>query len=494
MILAVSRFRVANGTDDAVAKAFLDRPRLVDEWPGFLGLETFRDVEDASLFYLVTRWTDVAAFQTWHQSPAHRASHAWMPRGLKLDPAYTKLVEIERLARPQPTDVFELTLDGAMAIARYLEGTQVVHVLKLTLDGTVQFANDAVGDLLGTSPAELVGTAIFPRLTETDAARLRRALSGHDVPEAVATVLLNFCPRADGDPVTLACRIHTTPQDCLVLGERRYESDRQLQQQLVELNQDLAILARQRHRAVAAENAARRAAESADRIKDEALAVIAHELRQPLNAATMALAVLDHRPEALDRVRATLGRQLSHMTKLVEDLLDASRVMRGTIELRRQRLDLGTLTREGVELLEPVMNERQQQLSLSIPSEPVEIDGDPTRVRQVLSNLLTNAAQYTPRGGSIAVSVEPGPAFATVRVRDTGRGIAPAAMAQLFDLFVRGATDTGGLGIGLAVSKRLVQLHGGTIEARSEGLGLGSEFVTRWPQATQSAAVPLQEP
>lgn len=198
----------------------------------------------------------------------------------------------------------------------------------------------------------------------------------------------------------------------------------------------------------------------------------------------MALAVLEKRPDALDRIRGALGRQLAHMTRLVDDLTDASSVMRGTIELQKQRVDLRSIVQEGFELLEPLMLERQQRPSLSLQEESVEINADPTRVRQVFSNVLTNASKYTPSGGSISVSVEHDDAFGIVRVRDTGKGIAPDAVGSLFDLFVRASNDAGGLGIGLAVAKRLVELHGGSIEGRSEGPGLGSEFVTSWPRAS----------
>lgn len=268
-----------------------------------------------------------------------------------------------------------------------------------------------------------------------------------------------------------------------MLAEPPYESDRDFEQQLIALNDELAALARERHRAVAAEQRARRNAEQATRTKDEALAVIAHELRQPLTAATMALAVLEQRPEALERVRGVLGRQLSYMTRLVDDLLDASNVMRGTIRLQKQRFDLRTVVQDGFELLEPQMLQRQQQPSLSLMPEPIYITADPTRVRQVFSNVLTNASKFTPSGGTIRVSVDRDDASAVVRVRDTGKGIAADALDSLFGLFVRGTTDTAGLGIGLAVAKRLVELHGGSIEGRSEGPGFGSEFVMRWPLA-----------
>jgi len=481
MILAVSRFRVANATESAVAAAFLDRPRIVDSWPGFLGLETFRDVKDATVFYLVTRWTDSATFRAWHSSPAHRASHAWMPAGLRLDASYTRLVELERLPSRDSPDMFDLTVDRAALIGKLLEHSRVVHVLRVALDGTVLFANEAVAAALGIETGDFQGTAIFPRLTEADAGRLRRILSGDQPPDG--RLLLNFTD-AEGQPLTLACHLQLTPEDCFILGEPEYESDRQLQHHLLAANEELAILARERHRATNAEQAARRAAESANRTKDEALAIIAHELRQPLNAATMAIAVLKARPQALDRVCATLERQLAHMTRLVEDLLDASRVIRGSIELLRQRVDLRHVTSDAVEQIRLAAEKKQHSVSVSLVSDPLEIDADIARFGQIVGNVLSNAIRYTPQGGTISVVVERQGGDGVVRVSDTGAGIAPESLGSLFDLFVRASSDAGGLGIGLAVSKRLIEMHGGSITAHSDGPGRGAEFILRWPLAT----------
>lgn len=487
MILAVSRFRVANGTEGAVAAAFLDRPRLVDSWPGFLGLETFRDVKDECVFYLVTRWTDCATFRAWHSSPAHRASHAWMPGGLRLDPAFTRLVELERLASPDGTDVFNLALDAAAVIARFLEITRFVHVLRLALDGTVLFANEAVADALGVEPLRLTGTAVFTHLTEPGAELLRRILSGEQATDGV--VALNFCD-FEGHPLTLACHLQLTARECVILGEPVYEYQRELQHQLLAVNEDLANLARERHRATAAEQSARRAAELANRTKDEALAVIAHELRQPLNAATMALSVLRDRPEAAERVRVILRRQLEQMTNLVEDLMDASRVIRGAIVLQKQCVDLRKITEDAIEVIRPAARKRDQSLSVSLWPAPLQIDADPGRFGQVLSNVLTNALKFTGTGGLISVVVERDADHGVVRVSDSGVGIAPDAVEQVFGLFVRASTESGGLGIGLAVAKGLVEQHGGSITAHSEGAGRGSEFVLRWPLATSSANEP----
>lgn len=481
MIVAVSRFRVANATESAVAAAFLNRPRIVDSWPGFLGLETFRDSKDATVFYLVTRWTDSATFRAWHSSPAHRASHAWMPAGLRLDPSYTRLVELERLSSRGSPDMFNLTIDRAALIGQLLEHSRVVHVLRVALDGTVLFANEAVTAALGVEAADFQGTGIFPRLTEADAGRLRRILGGDQPPDG--RLMLNFTD-AEGQPLTLACHLQLTPEDCFILGEPEYESDRQLQHQLIAANEELAILARERHRATTAEQAARRAAESASRTKDEALAVIAHELRQPLSAATMAIAVLKARPDALDRVRGTLERQLAHMTTLVEDLLDASRVIRGSIELFKQRVDLRHVTSDALEQIRPAAEKKQQSVSVSLGSDPLEIDADTARFSQILGNVLSNAIKYTPNGGTISVVVERQGGDGVVRVSDSGAGIAPESLDTLFHLFVRASVDAGGLGIGLAVSKRLIEMHGGSITASSDGPGRGSEFILRWPLAT----------
>lgn len=485
MILAVSRFRVANGTEGEVSAAFRNRPRIVDSWPGFLGLETFTDVKDATVFYLVTRWTDTATFRAWHASPEHRASHAWMPAGLRLDPSYTRLVELDRLPAAGKTDVYEFTLDNAATIGRLLEHSRGVHVLRLALDGTVLFANDAVAATLGVDGQSLLGASVFSHLTDADAQWLRRMLSGERPPDGALP--LNFCD-VEGHPLTLACQLQLTSGDCVILGEHDYEHDRQLQHHLMTANEELAVLARERHRATTAEQAARRAAESANRTKDQALAVIAHEMRQPLNAATMAVALLKARPEELDRVRGILERQVAQATALVDDLMDASRVVQGSVQLARQRVDLRELTRHGIDQIHLAAEQKQQRLTAALGPDALEIDVDAARFGQVLSNVLTNAVKYTPIGGSITVAVTREGPDGVVRVTDTGAGIAPEALDQLFGLFVRASADAGGLGIGLAVAKRLVEMHGGSIAVRSDGIGRGTEFVLRWPLAGHDSA------
>jgi signal transduction histidine kinase len=179
------------------------------------------------------------------------------------------------------------------------------------------------------------------------------------------------------------------------------------------------------------------------------------------------------------------------MTTLVEELLHASQVMRGAVTLTPERTDLGVFVRTVVEVIDPGVRERGQQLLLEIPDEPFTVMIDVSRMRQILTNVLTNAVKYTPNGGSIIVRVETTDAgTCRVRVRDTGQGLGPDALERVFDLFARATSGGNGLGIGLAVAKRLVELHHGTISVTSEGLGRGAEFIVTLPAETGTGALP----
>lgn len=201
----------------------------------------------------------------------------------------------------------------------------------------------------------------------------------------------------------------------------------------------------------------------------------------------MALAVLQRRPDRGEDVRDLLQRQLSHMGRMVEDLLDASRVLRGDIKLDIITIDLRDVLQDGLDLVAALAAERGQQLDVHLADHPLMVAADATRLRQVFSNILTNAHKYTPPAGSIIVTAAARDGSAIVSVRDTGEGIPPDALDRLFGLFVRATTSTGGLGIGLAMSKRLVELHSGSISAASDGPGRGAEFVVRLPIADAEA-------
>jgi PAS domain S-box-containing protein len=230
----------------------------------------------------------------------------------------------------------------------------------------------------------------------------------------------------------------------------------------------------------------------ADRRKDEFLAMLAHELRNPLAPIRNALHLLSAPgadAAAFEQAKDVMGRQLQHLVRLVEDLLDVSRVMRGKIVLRKERVDLATVVARAVETAQPVIDAHGHELTVSLPPEPVWLEADTVRLAQVLGNLLTNAAKYTEKGGRIALLAGRTGDEVVLRVRDTGIGIEPEMLPRLFDLFVQAdrslARSQGGLGIGLALVRRLVEMHGGSVQAASEGLLRGSEFVVRLPAPAQ---------
>ena len=227
----------------------------------------------------------------------------------------------------------------------------------------------------------------------------------------------------------------------------------------------------------------REALREADRRKDEFIAMLSHELRNPLAPLRSALELmrLQEVPGADARVRAMMERQVAHLTRLVDDLLEASRISRGLLELKRAPLELAEVLRAAVESAEPLIREAGHRLELELPPGPLPIEADAVRLAQAFANLLNNAARYTPRGGRIWLRASRADgARALVSVRDDGAGFAPAMGPRLFEMFWRGPGSSG-LGIGLALTRKLVEMHGGAIEARSEGEGRGAEFEVSLP-------------
>ncbi|HET7609216.1 MAG TPA: ATP-binding protein, partial [Gammaproteobacteria bacterium] len=232
----------------------------------------------------------------------------------------------------------------------------------------------------------------------------------------------------------------------------------------------------------------REALKQADRRKDEFLATLAHELRTPLAPIHNALEILrlSGREGAVARsVYEMMSRQVSHMVRLVDDLMEVSRITRGKIDLEKQRVQLADVVANAVETTRPLVDSAGHLLTVDLGGASLEIDADPVRLAQVFSNLLNNAAKYTPNGGQITLRAEQNGGYVVVSVRDNGTGIRGDVLAHVFDAFVQGdrsySRAKGGLGIGLTLARSIVALHGGTIEARSAGLGQGSEFVVRLP-------------
>jgi PAS domain S-box-containing protein len=251
-------------------------------------------------------------------------------------------------------------------------------------------------------------------------------------------------------------------------------------------------------RRLAHEQAARAEAEAASSRKDQILSMLAHELRSPLAPIQTALALLRKEctsPEGRGRALDVMERQVRHMTRIVEDLLDASRVVHGTVPLRQERLDLGRLVRTGCEDRRPAIEQEGRKLSVHTPETPLWVSGDGTRLNQVLTNLLDNAVKFTEGSGNIAVRLwtDATAGQAVVTVTDTGIGITREMLPHVFDPLAQEdrslVRSRGGLGLGLTVVKGLVELHGGEVRATSAGPGHGAEFTVRLPLQTEPAAL-----
>src|SRR5262245_19745901 len=252
------------------------------------------------------------------------------------------------------------------------------------------------------------------------------------------------------------------------------------------------------------EESLRRQAEAlreADRRKNDFLSILAHELRNPLAPISNAIQILSLRgddPKVVTQSREVMERQVHQMTRLVDDLLEVSRISRGKISLEKAPVDLADVVATAVETSRPLVEAHHHTLTVTLPRNPARVEADGARLAQVLSNLLNNAAKYTEDGGRIDLIVEQTQGEAVIRVRDNGIGIAPERLPSVFDMFeqIEGASDRsqGGLGIGLTLARRLVEMHGGKIEVQSAGLGKGSEFVTRLPALAEPAMEPATEP
>jgi PAS domain S-box-containing protein len=230
----------------------------------------------------------------------------------------------------------------------------------------------------------------------------------------------------------------------------------------------------------------RESAEAASRAKDEFLAMLGHELRNPLSPIVTALELMKMQgPDGAEQARTIIERQVRHLIRLVDDLLDVSRIARGEVELKTETVEIAEVVAKAIETASPLVEQRAHQLVVHVPLRGLRINADPMRLGQVISNLLTNAAKYTPPRGRITVDAEQVGDEVVLRVRDTGIGIAPEALPRIFDLFVQDRQtldrSEGGLGIGLAIVRNLVERHGGSVSAHSAGPGSGSELIVRLP-------------
>lgn len=234
----------------------------------------------------------------------------------------------------------------------------------------------------------------------------------------------------------------------------------------------------------------------ADRRKDEFLAMLGHELRNPLTPIHNALQVLKRASlpvQEVERLHGLIERQASHLVRIVDDLLDVARITRGKIELQQRPVELKDVVRDALDATMPLFEAKSQRIDVSLPEEPLIVDGDPVRLSQVFSNLLNNGSKYTQAGGHVALSARRDGDAAIVTVRDNGVGFASSELTRAFELFAQGEKPSGnghsGIGVGLALARGLVDLHGGAIEALSDGKGKGSELRVRLPLSDARSSV-----
>jgi PAS domain S-box-containing protein len=335
----------------------------------------------------------------------------------------------------------------------------------LSPDGVVLSCNRHFEDLLRQGSHALLGRPLGTFVTEESQVRLERMIEGGLAGAAEENLVLL---RSDGALIPLSLRATAVSEG--VLGPCLLVTDRSEQRYFLELKET------------------QRALREADRKKDEFLATLAHELRNPLAPIRNALEILK-RPgigeQDLQWARGVIDRQLQHMGRLLEDLLDVSRIGRKQLELRREPVDLASVLQAALETSRPVIETMGHELTVELPPEPIAVEADTVRLAQVFSNLLNNAANYTEPNGHLRLRVERAENKVTVCVQDDGIGIAAADLPHIFTIFSQSQPASlrskSGMGIGLSLAKGLVELHDGTIAARSDGPGRGSEFLVCLP-------------
>ncbi|HEX6994314.1 MAG TPA: PAS domain-containing sensor histidine kinase [Gammaproteobacteria bacterium] len=377
------------------------------------------------------------------------------------------LVNVARRSRAEAHEDrcgVEEALRQSEARYRAIVDTQAEMVCRFRLDGRILFVNGGYARARGTAPETLVGRSFWDFIADEDRPGVR-ALLEQLSPDAPEIRIENRFETADGVRWTL----WTNRALAFDASGRCIEA------------QSTGIDITERKEA---EEALR----ESNRRKSEFLAVLGHELRNPLAPLSAGVELLQQPTigfESIVKVRAMMKRQLDHLSRLVEDLLDLSRISRGEVVLRKAPLDMRDVVDAAVELCMPAIVQREHRLIVDTGRAPLPADGDFQRLTQVIGNLLSNAAKYTEPGGSITVTAAVEDDNVAVRVRDTGFGLPAECLDSLFDMFTQVAEHrertAGGLGIGLALSRQLVARHGGSIEARSDGPGLGSEFIVRLP-------------
>jgi PAS domain S-box-containing protein len=332
-------------------------------------------------------------------------------------------------------------------------------VCRFRPSGEILFANDAYARALGTTTEAMAATSFWDFVPAEDRAHVRAMLETL-TPENPEARVENRFETKDG----VRWMLWTNRALAFDAAGRLQEAQ----------STGVDITDRKR---------AEQALEEADRRKDEFIATLSHELRNPLAPLRNALHLVRLSGKSdpqLAPVHRMMERQVDHLVRLVDDLLEISRITRGVLELRHEPVELATIVHNAVETADAVVRSAEHRLEIALPAETLLLHGDPVRLGQILANLLNNAANYTPPGGHIEVRARRIGRQVEIAVRDNGNGIAPDQLERVFEMFNRGASSNG-LGIGLALARRLAQMHGGSIRAHSDGLGQGSTFIVTLP-------------
>jgi two-component system CheB/CheR fusion protein len=398
------------------------------------------------------------------------------PRQAEIDELRCRLEEAEStLAAIRSGEVDAIVVSGAESPRIYtLEGADHPYrvfveamqqgAVTVATDGTVVFCNASFMEMVKRPLEKIIGAKVHDFFSSADRAQLQKALSDDPIDRRPE----EFTLLAEGTDLPVLVSANCLPIDlpvlCLVITD------------LTEHRQNLHL-------------------KDSDRRKNEFLAMLAHELRNPLapivNAVEVLLLLNTSGNGETVAACEIVERQVRQMVRLIDDLLDVSRITRGKINLKTEPADLLAIAATALETSRPLIEARRQELHVSITSEPLQIEADVTRLAQVMTNLLNNAAKYTEEQGQIWLTIEQEPNEAVIRVRDDGIGIAPDVLPTVFDLFIQGERgidrSQGGLGIGLTLVRSLVEMHGGTVSAASAGAGKGSEFVVRLPLSRKTA-------
>ncbi len=376
--------------------------------------------------------------------------------------------------------------EDAAAFLAAIVATADDAIVSKTLEGRITSWNDGARRIFGYTETEVIGrpiTLLIPpdRQMEEEAilARLKRGQRiDHFETERVTK---------DGRRIPVSITVSPVKShDGRIIGASKIARD----------ISDRRRFEREREDLLSRERSARAEAQAANRAKDEFLAMLAHELRNPVGVIVNALAILDQpaaSAESSERARRVARRQTEHLAQLLDDLLDVARITGGRVELDRVAVDLRQTIKDAIESVRLRFEARQHAVRMTLHPGPVTVVGDPVRLHQVLGNLLHNAWKYTPTGGSVTVSLEVEGGEAVIIIQDTGLGIPVEKLEAIFELFTQAnptlARTEGGLGIGLALVRKLVNEHGGHVEAESDGLGCGSRFTVRLPLAPESTVV-----